>query len=364
MNRHSSTAWLRPRARLAACAATATLAALTLTACQRATPAEAETPPLSVKTVQPQASVPDALPGFPATLAWDRESVLAFRVGGVVDTLDVRQGQLLERGQLVASLVGTPYEAAATRAHADLERLQRAQKRNETLLPAGAISSSVQEDTDSSASAAQAAARAADYDLSSTRLRAPFRATVLARQAEAGDTVGAGQAVVRVADLDSPLIARVAVPQRHARTLRKGDVARVALEGEAGPLPARIGRIGTLADARTDTVTVDLFLDRVPTASSGAVGSATLGVADRGAAGRTGPDTMTLPAEALLDVRDGKGHVFVLDPRDGTVHRTDIEVLGFNDEFLRVRGLKAGDKVITTGAGFARDGQRVREIAP
>ena len=354
MNRliHST---LRPGRTLAVLLCTAGL----LSGCHPTTP-ESEPALLSVRTVHPQPTAGDALPRFAATLAWDRESALAFRVAGVVDRLDVRLGQVLERGQLVASLVATPYEAAATRAHADLDRVQRAQKRNEALLPAGAIASSVQEDTDSNAQASQAAVRAADYDLASAWLVAPFRATVLARQAEVGDTLGAGQAVVRVADLDSPLIARVAVPQRYARGLHRGDAAQVRIDATGEALAARVGRIGTLADARTDTLTVDLFLDKVPSATSGAVGSATLGTA-----AKAGPAAgLALPAEALLDVHDGRGHVYLLDTHDGTVHRTEVQVIGMDGEFLQVRGLKPEDKIVTTGAGFARDGQHVRETTP
>ena len=322
--------------------------------------AEGDVAPLTVRTVRPVAGATTSAPRFPATLAWDRETVLSFRVAGVVDAVEVRQGQVIERGHPVARLVATTYEAAATRAQADLARLQRAQKRNETLLPAGAISSSVQEDTDSNAEGAQAALRAADYDLASTRLQSPFRATVLSRQVEAGDTVAPGQAVVRVADLDSPLIAHVAVPQRVAQRLHAGDAAQVSIEGAGVPLPARVGRVGTSADARTDTVTVDLFLPRAPGAASGAVGSATFAAASSA----TPREVQTLPAEALLDVDAGRGHVFVLDPRDGTVHRTDIEVLDLTGEAIEVRGLAADARVVTTGAGFARDGQKVREITP
>ena len=64
--------------------------------------------------------------------------------------------------------------------------------------------------------------------------------------------------------------------------------------------------------------------------------------------------------EALLTARNGWGEVFVLDRKAQVARRTRLRVQGFDGEALRVSGLPAGAEVITAGAGFVADGQKVK----
>lgn len=331
--------------------------ALLFSACNPSPPPRTAAP-LPVKTYQLGADTSPDVAQFPATIVRDRESNLSFRVGGIIQTLDVRAGQWVQAGQTLAVLKPTPYAASRARAESEVNRLQHAARRNEELLKAGAVSQGTKEDTEDALAAATAALGAAQYDEESTRIKAPFSGLVLSRDAESGETVAPGQRVLRIADMGSTVLAKAAVPSQRARSLRPGGAAQLRL-GE-GSLAASIRTIGALSDPKTGTVTVDLVLPQGAAIASGSLGAVAFlqpAAANPGAA-------LRLPPEALLESKGGQGAVFVLDVAHAVARRTPVTVLGWDGEWVRIRGLEPGVKVLTTGAGFAVDGQAVQEIAP
>ncbi|MGH8492244.1 MAG: efflux RND transporter periplasmic adaptor subunit [Moraxellaceae bacterium] len=340
--------------------AVAALLTVVLSGCGSSSTAKATAEPLPVQTFTQQAVATALTERYPATILRDREANLSFRIPGTVDQLQVRIGQTVHKDQLLASLAATPYAAALTRAEADKARLERLVRRNTQLLPAGAVSQSSSEDSASALAAAQAAVDAARYDVGSTQLRAPFTGIVLARDVEAGESVGPGQRVLRIADVSSLALARASVPAAVARELRKGSPATLLVGPEGREVKAQVLRIGALSDSRTATLEVDLKLAGAENLPSGIVGSVRF--EDR----RNAPASMRqyLPPEALLSAADGWANVFVLDPTHSVARRTRVRFLGFDGEWLQVEGLAPNAKVITAGAGFVSDGQSVREVTP
>jgi RND family efflux transporter MFP subunit len=298
---------------------------------------------------------------FPITIARDREANLSLRIGGTIEAIPVRIGERVVAGRVVAKVNATPYSAARVRAEADLARLERADSRNRSLVPAGALSRAANEDTGSAVEAARATLAAARYDEESAIARAPFSGVILARDVEVGETVAAGQRLLRIADLGSPLIARAAVPREVAARLRIGMAARLSLSTSDAAVAAHVRHVGAAADVRTGSVEVELAVDAgqegVP---SGTVGSVVFAFAQAGAAEAA---QQRLPAEALLDAADGLGHVYLVDPKTSTAHKVTLHVKGFDGEQLRVSGLETGARVITYGAGYVRDGQKVAVVA-
>jgi len=341
--------------------------ALLLAACTRQSNSQtqdAAAPAIPVKTVQPGPVTRQSAEVFPVTIVRDRESGVSFRVGGVIEALNIRAGQRVEAGQIIATLQSTPYASSRARAEKDVNKLQNAARRNEELVKAGAVSDATRDDTEDALAAARAALDAARYDENSATIRAPFAGVVLSRDAEVGETVAPGQRVVRIADLASPLIAKASVPVQVARGLHTGHTAQLHV-GDAS-FAATIRTVGALSDPKTATVTIDLTVpvqrgsEAATAIPSGTPGSVSFDLK----LGVKTSDDMLLPPEALLESKGGEGSVYVLDTRNSVAHRTAVKVLGFEGELIRIAGLEKGVKVLTTGAGFVSEGQKVQEIRP
>ncbi|AQR63093.1 hypothetical protein BZG35_16605 [Brevundimonas sp. LM2] len=291
---------------------------------------------------------------YPAVIGRDREADLSARVGGSVLAAPLRIGDRIPAGTLVVRLDATPARTARREAQAEVDRLARDDARNERLLPAGAVSTAVRDDTRSALDAARAVLARSRYDEASASVVMPFNGVVLSDGVEVGETVAAGATLLTVADLSSARLARVAVPSAVAADLQRGDRGSVSVRGYPVPFTAIVRRLGQASDARTGTVQVELTLDGADTIASGTVASATF--QNAALAEQTGA---VFPAEVLLDARDGFGHVYIVDPTDSTARRVRVRIVAIDGDGLRLAGLAPDVRVITAGAGFVADGQRV-----
>ncbi|NCV14207.1 MAG: hypothetical protein EBV49_06910 [Betaproteobacteria bacterium] len=77
---------------------------------------------------------------------------------------------------------------------------------------------------------------------------------------------------------------------------------------------------------------------------------------------------LLMPATALYS-RDGKTYVWKVDEATATVVLVAVAVIGFSDQGVRLQeanhqggatGLKAGDRIVTAGVNFLREGQKIR----
>lgn len=73
-------------------------------------------------------------------------------------------------------------------------------------------------------------------------------------------------------------------------------------------------------------------------------------------------DALLIPSKATFETQ-GKKFVFVVDP-SGTVKSTAIEVMELlaGDDYVVKAGIRAGDKVVTTGMSSLRDGMKINPV--
>ncbi len=168
------------------------------------------------------------------------------RIGGTIAELTVRQGDRVERGQVIgtvgdeklvlqlrsldAQIAGL--KAQLAQARIDLERAQR-------IFKTGAIPKSQLDqaqtnvDVASNSLKAQTGQRAVvEQQLAEGQVLAPSTGRVLTVPVTAGTVVMSGEPLATIAEQD--FVLRIRVPERHARFLKAGDPIR--LDGEAAGL--------------------------------------------------------------------------------------------------------------------------------
>ncbi len=214
------------------------------------------------------------------------ERVQAGQLLGEMDPVDLdarthAQAAALKRAEAaVLAAEAQGQEAAARKAHADTqarryERLLKAQSVSEESVEAKRQERQV---AAANVLAAHANLDAARQELARTRaeheasrrqranlqLVAPVDGLVVARLADPGTTLVAGQAVVEVIDPASLWI-NVRFDQLHAAGLQAGLPARVVLRSLAGQsLAGRVLRVEPLADAVTEEILAKVVLDALP----------------------------------------------------------------------------------------------------
>ncbi len=206
---------------------------------------------------------------------------------------------------------------------------------------------------------AREALAAADAALAHAEIRASVAGTVLSRDVEPGDTVRPGDVLLVIA-ADAPGEILVPVDEKNLARLEVGQRATCIADAfPARPFAATVFHIAPGIDPSRGTVDVRLRTD--PAADfvrQDMTVTATIRTAQRDRA-------LIVPADALLDARDGSARATVLAVRDGRVRRTPV-TLGLRG-LLMVEvtdGLAAGEHIVAAAAldpdALPSDGDRVR----
>ena len=337
--------------------------ALVLAACGPAKAPAAPPPPQAVEAVA--VSAPRASGGVTATgtLERRRQMALSFRIAGVLTRVAVEAGDPVRAGQVLATIDPAAVDARQQASGADLDKARRDLARAQTLYAKGYVAKVRVDDAESAVRSASAAYSGAAFDRRWAQLVSPASGVVLERRAQAGEVVQAGQAVVTVADLTSPLVLRVPLAARDVTGIAVGSAVEITIDALPGQmLTGHVTRVGQATDVRTGAVTVEIEVaassnQERPDLRSGQIANARL--ASRAPTANAG--FARIPAEAVLEASGETAAVLRLDngPRDLRARRTAVRFGGFDGDDALVAGLPDGARVITAGAGFVSDGDRV-----
>ena len=186
-------------------------------------------------------------------------------------------------------------------------------------------------------------------------LKADAAGVVTAVEAEVGQVVSAGQAVIRVAQTGEREIL-VNLPEsalRLARDAREWAVVVPALGYRT--LPARLRELAPISDPASRTYAARLTL-------SGETEGVALGMTAVVQVLRAAEPAFVLPLSALQST-DGRARVWKLDAAGTTVSPVEVKTAGLLDDAVRiVGGLQPGDRIVTAGANLLRAGQSVRVL--
>ena len=203
------------------------------------------------------------------------ESRIGFRVGGKMIMRQAEVGQRVQAGQVLAEIDVQDFVLATQAAQAQVvgARSQRDLaaadfKRYEALLAQNFISPAELERRSATLKAAQATldqamaqAQSQNNQASYAKLTAPSAGVITGVEAETGQVVSAGQAIVRFAQ-DGPRDAVFAVPEQVVSTLKMGQKMSATLSGNTQNYLGKVREIGASADPVTRTFVVKLALDK------------------------------------------------------------------------------------------------------
>lgn len=296
------------------------------------------------------------------------------RVAGEIRELGVREGDRVAAGQLLGRLDATEYEwrlrqaeDLARSAEAQLQIAERTLANNRALVDQGFISTNALDTAVSSASgaraqlqAAHAAAELAKKAVRDAEIRAPIAGLVAQRLAQPGERVALDARLLEIVDL-ARIELEAAVAAEDVPALRVGQRARVAIDGLAEPVAARVARIAPSATSGTRAVMAYLELDAHPGLRQGLFARATIELERRAA--------LVVPASAL---RFDQTRPYVLTLEQGAARarevsagaRGEARIGGVSEAAVEVAsGLAEGATVLRGTVGALRAGTRL-ELAP
>jgi RND family efflux transporter MFP subunit len=304
---------------------------------------------------------------------------LSFKVGGLIETLPVEEGQAVKAGQLLAELRSVEVGASLEAARQAAAKASRDLARGRALFADGVATEEQVQDLATLDRVAAAGLASAQFNAAHARIVAASDGVVLRKLAEVDELVTSGQTVLVLGGAKRGWIVRVGLADRDAVRVRLGDVARIRFDAWPGrDFDGRVSNIASAADAGTGTIAVELAVD--PTVAPAMNAAAAPGdvrfvqglVAKVSVSPRDAAVGRVVPVTALIEANDREASVLTLQPESagagaaqfGVVHRVTIQIGRLISGSVEVvDGLEAGAQVVTEGGAFLENGERVRVVA-
>jgi RND family efflux transporter MFP subunit len=297
--------------------------------------------------------------------AW-QEAVIGSEVGGYrVAAVNVDVGDQVRKGQQLVRLAGEMLSAEvaskkAAKAQADAQLITASSnlRRAESILNSGAVSDAQHEQLKAEFLAAQARVAAAQSDLEASQLKlqytrvvAPDDGVITARTVVVGQIAQAGGEMLRLLR-QNRVEWRAEVPEGRMREVKVGQRVRVTT-ADGSHLIGKVRSVAPTVQSGTRTGLVYVDLPKPDGARPGMFARGEIEISR--SAGTT------LPLASVL-VRDGYSYVFVVNEKQGVERRRIETGTVRNGRIEIISGLQQTDRVVERGAGFLKDGDRIRVV--
>lgn len=285
------------------------------------------------------------------TAAPGGSALLTAPAPALVKWIPVQIGAVVRKGALLVELEAPELTTNARTLAAQAEIAEREAARQQELLRQGITSQRAADEKAAEATGARSAAMAAERLLARARVTSPIDGAVQRVLVQPGERVDAGAPLVEVID-GSTLDLVAAVQAADLGRLKASAVASVMADGAT---ESRAGRVQALAPAVDSLTNAGQVVIRVPNANhalragAGATGTVVVGGLHR---------ALVIPDSALVVLGDSLA-VFVVGADSVAKARTVAVGVRRSGRAEILRGLVAGERVVTSGAFGLTDGMRV-----
>ena len=295
------------------------------------------------------------------TLRSRQSVILRPEVSGRVARINFRDGERVQRGQVMVQLDDELPRAQVAQAQAELSIARANPKRNQDLVAQNFISQRSVDESGASLQVAEAKLALARAQADRLRILAPFDGIAGLRSINVGDYLKDGADIVNIEDLDAILV-DYRLPERFQTKVRKGQVAMVAIDALPGrKFTAVVQAVDPLVDANGRSVGVRGCIDnRQQQLRPGMFARVTAVFGER-------QEALVVPEEAIVP-QGPRLFIFKVvpgtEPNSRIVQRIEVKVgIRQPGKVEITEGLKVGDIVVTAGQQrLQRDGMAVRVI--
>ncbi|GHG72300.1 RND transporter MFP subunit [Comamonas sp. KCTC 72670] len=353
------------------------MAAVVTTGCGKASnkpalPEQTGATAMGVRAITPATELSADVTRVTGQIRSKHEAVLGPQTTGTLAKMNVRVGDKVKKGQVLAALdasnvVISVEQARAVKQAADaaLELATSSLERTRKVAESGGVAAAgldqaVIGQKQAAAQAAQAAAglRLAEEMLRDHSIIAPFDGVITSRTKNIGDSVAMTPSTPIFTLVDtSGLEVRAQVPESVVDKIRVGGKTHGTVSPSGARFDVQVAVVGAVVD--TTNRTVEVLADVVGEPSS-ALRPGALVELDFSNLGEADDKGLFLPTQAV-SARGQEGFVWVV--QDGTVRKRDVRVERVLPGYVRVlQGLAADERVLADSSLDVKEGTAVRVV--
>ncbi|WP_293394311.1 efflux RND transporter periplasmic adaptor subunit [Nevskia sp.] len=297
----------------------------------------------------------------------DERVDITSRLAAYVRSIEVREGERVQRGQRLATLDSKDVDANIRAALANRDQAAALTKdaekdleTSESLFAGGVVTTThvrktrlqLQAATESLA-AAEAVLVRGQAERQYTSILSPVAGVVIARQGRVGTVAAPGVPLVTV-ESDTALLFATQVAEQRVAGVHVGDPVKITIDALGQTLTGEVLRVVSSGSAVTRGFEVKIAIPATPGLTPGMFGRSEFQVGQR-------PE-IAIPPAALVD-RGGLSGVYVVDA-DDRLHfrwlRTGHQV---GDAQVVLAGLDEGERIVSAPTSRMREGDRITAAA-
>lgn len=283
------------------------------------------------------------------------ETLLSFKVGGIVSKISVQEGDPIKKGQILATLDLTEVQAGLSQSKLAYEKALRDHERAGRLYRDSVATLEQFENSKTALDIAEQQLKATEFNLSYSQIRATQNGFVLRKFVNPGQLVASGSPVLQINGANQGnWLLKATVNDQNWSLIAIGNEATL-FPNATDSIPGKVIRKSQAADPVTGAYWVEV----APEAShnlnlaSGMFGKVLIRPTQR-------TQGWEVPYEAILDASGTEGYVFVAEEGQkakkikvtlGQISVNTVQILA---------GLEDHSKLIVSGSAYLSDGSTIQ----
>ncbi len=285
----------------------------------------------------------------------EHEATVLAEIDGRIVEIQKEEGNKVKKGDILAKLDDEEKKISLKKAKVKAENEETNYQRSKELYAQKLLSIEAFDEVKYQYELAKSELEEAEYNLSKTKIVAPFCGEVTVRHIKLGQNVKPTDSLFTITNRDL-LVAYIYLPERDVLSLEAGQEVKISIPwDEATRYSGVIERISPIVDAQTGTVKITVYARNLPKLiKPGSFVSINI-VKD------IHKDAILIPKKSIIkDFQEN--FVFVVE---GDIAKKVKVELGFEDNgYVEIlSGLDLSQKVISVGQGGLKDGSKVKIVA-
>ncbi len=284
-------------------------------------------------------------------LTTENEANLSFKIGGVIDKVFADEGEVVHKGQLLATLKTTEINSQLDQAKLGYIKARRDYDRANSLYKDSVATLEQLQNSKTALDIAQKTVDLVSFNSEFAAILSPDDGFVTKKMFNAGEVVNAGTPIIAINEVNprSNWLLKVGVSDKEWAAVKAGQPATIALDAFPGKVfEASVYRKSPVADISSGSFQIDLkikFSNETP--AIGMFGKASIHCGEK--------LSLIIPYSALIQADGNNAFVFI--PIDSNkVRRIPVIIAGFDNNAVLIKsGLGNIRNIIVSNSAFLNE---------
>jgi len=281
---------------------------------------------------------------------------LGFMVAGKINQYQVKEGELVSKGQLIAALDPSNYAIAKEMADVQVAQSTDEYNRLKMMFDRNSLSEADFKKISFAVDQAKSQQKLQAKNLSDTRLYAPLNAVVVKKLNEVGEIISPGMPVIVLSNINTVKV-NAYIPENELQKIKIGQQTDVYIAAVDSTFSGKITEVGAAADPSSRAFTAKVELPNPKhLIRPGMI--AELRIATAGSR-----ELIAIPADCVLHDINGESYVYIADKSQNKAFKRKVSLGQLIQSKIEVlSGLELTDLLITAGQNKLADGSSIQIV--